>query len=119
MDDLESDDESVDTPLICPFLDLDDELGHREVLNELDERSTTKRKDKGKGIMEESESAMTKKKRQQKQERLGHEAAVGLQEEFDEKERQRIARVHEAAQTFIEEEWQNIKARVKADEELT
>nr|GEW08440.1 hypothetical protein [Tanacetum cinerariifolium] len=82
-------------------------------------RSTTKRKDKGKGIMEESESAMTKKKRQQKQERLGHEAAVGLQEEFDKKERQRIARVHEAAQTFTEEEWQNIKARVKADEELT
>ncbi|GJT28679.1 hypothetical protein Tco_0908954 [Tanacetum coccineum] len=37
MDDLESDDESVDTPLVSPFLDLDDELGDREVLNELDE----------------------------------------------------------------------------------
>nr|GEY87393.1 hypothetical protein [Tanacetum cinerariifolium] len=35
------------------------------------------------------------------------------------KERQRIARVHEAAQTFIEEEWENIRARVEADEELT
>nr|GEY47486.1 hypothetical protein [Tanacetum cinerariifolium] len=54
-------------------------------------RSAAKIKDKGKGIMEESESAMTMTKRQQEQERLGHEAAVRLQEE----------------------------ARVKADEELT
>nr|GEW15110.1 hypothetical protein [Tanacetum cinerariifolium] len=35
------------------------------------------------------------------------------------KERQRMARVHEAAQTFTEEEWENIRARVEADEELT
>nr|GEZ59245.1 hypothetical protein [Tanacetum cinerariifolium] len=48
-------------------------------------RSATKIKYKGKGIMEESESAMTKIKRQQEQERLSHEAAVRLQEEFDEK----------------------------------
>ncbi|GJW44725.1 hypothetical protein Tco_0073524 [Tanacetum coccineum] len=48
-------------------------------------------KDKGKGIMEESESTMTKTKRQQEQERLGLETAVRLQEEFDEEERQRIA----------------------------
>nr|GEX20497.1 hypothetical protein [Tanacetum cinerariifolium] len=34
-------------------------------------RSATKTKDKGKGIMEESESAMTKMKRQHEQERLG------------------------------------------------
>nr|GEX36534.1 hypothetical protein [Tanacetum cinerariifolium] len=54
-------------------------------------RSAAKRKDKGKGIMEESESAMTKTKRQQEQKRLGHEAAVRLQEDFDEEERQRIA----------------------------
>nr|GEX37886.1 hypothetical protein [Tanacetum cinerariifolium] len=45
--------------------------------------------DKGKGIMEESESDVIKTKRQQEQERLGHEAA------------------------------EIIKARVKADEELT
>nr|GEU49107.1 hypothetical protein [Tanacetum cinerariifolium] len=44
--------------------------------------------------------------------------AVRLQEQFDEEERQRIARVHEAAQTFTEEEWENIRARVEADEEL-
>ncbi|GJY62556.1 hypothetical protein Tco_0463213 [Tanacetum coccineum] len=46
-------------------------------------------------------------------------AVVRLQEELDEEERQRMARVHEAAQSFIEEEWENIKARVKADEELS
>nr|GEV48904.1 hypothetical protein [Tanacetum cinerariifolium] len=46
-------------------------------------------------------------------------AAVRLQEELDEEERQRMARVHEAAQSFTEQEWENIRARVKADEELT
>ncbi|GKA99156.1 hypothetical protein Tco_0827093, partial [Tanacetum coccineum] len=52
-------------------------------------------------------------------ERLGHEVAVRLQEELDEEERQRMARVHEAAQSFTEEEWENIRERVKADEELS
>nr|GEW18758.1 xylulose kinase-1 [Tanacetum cinerariifolium] len=75
--------------------------------------------DKGKGIMEESELDVTKTKRQQKQERLGLETAVRLQEQFDEEDRQRIARVHEAAQSFTEEEWENIKSRVEVDEELT
>ncbi|GKD89715.1 hypothetical protein Tco_1365222 [Tanacetum coccineum] len=37
MDDLESDDELVDTPLVSPFLDSDNELGDGEVLNGLDE----------------------------------------------------------------------------------
>ncbi|GKB23721.1 putative reverse transcriptase domain-containing protein, partial [Tanacetum coccineum] len=37
MDDLESNDGSVDTPLISPFLDSDDKLDDGEVLNELDE----------------------------------------------------------------------------------
>ncbi|GJY71055.1 hypothetical protein Tco_0474758 [Tanacetum coccineum] len=67
-------------------------------------RSATKTKDKGKGIMEESESAITKAKRQQEQERLGLETAVRLQEEFDEEERQRIARIHEEASSFNFEE---------------
>ncbi|GJX97693.1 hypothetical protein Tco_0353491 [Tanacetum coccineum] len=44
--------------------------------------------------------------------------AVRLQEEFDEEERQRIARVHEATRSFTEEEWEDIRARVKASEEL-
>nr|GEU92676.1 putative ribonuclease H-like domain-containing protein [Tanacetum cinerariifolium] len=48
-------------------------------------------KDKGKGIMIKSEPVQTKTKLQ----------------------------VHEVAQSFIEEEWENIRARVKADEELT
>ncbi|GJS81177.1 hypothetical protein Tco_0747718 [Tanacetum coccineum] len=46
-------------------------------------------------------------------------AAVRLQEELDEEERQMMARVHEATQSFTEEEWENTKARVKADEELS
>ncbi|GJT57446.1 hypothetical protein Tco_0992500 [Tanacetum coccineum] len=37
MDDLESDDELVDTPIISPFLDSDDESDDGEVLDELDE----------------------------------------------------------------------------------
>nr|GEV95323.1 putative ribonuclease H-like domain-containing protein [Tanacetum cinerariifolium] len=48
--------------------------------------------DKGEGIMKESESDVTKTKRKQEQERLGLETA---------------------------EEWENIRARVEADEELT
>ncbi|GKA63124.1 hypothetical protein Tco_0762730 [Tanacetum coccineum] len=35
MNDLESDDESVDTPLVSPFPHLDNESGDRDVLNEL------------------------------------------------------------------------------------
>ncbi|GJX17684.1 hypothetical protein Tco_0218516 [Tanacetum coccineum] len=81
-------------------------------------RSTAKTKDIGKGIMEEPESAMTKIKRQQEQERLGYEATVRLQAELEEEERQRIARVHESASSFNVEEWEDIKARVEADEEL-
>ncbi|GKB72823.1 hypothetical protein Tco_0934235 [Tanacetum coccineum] len=62
-------------------------------------------KDKGKGKMEESKDEQTKRtKLHQEQDRLGHEAAVRLQEELDEEERQRMARVHEAAQSFTEEE---------------
>ncbi|GJR78321.1 putative ribonuclease H-like domain-containing protein [Tanacetum coccineum] len=38
--------------------------------------------------------------------------------ELEEEERQRIARVHESASSFNVEEWEDIKARVKADEEL-
>nr|GFB09524.1 hypothetical protein [Tanacetum cinerariifolium] len=40
---------------------------------------------------------------------------VRLQDEPDEEERQRMARVYEAAQSFTEEEWENIRARVEAD----
>nr|GEW25763.1 RNA-directed DNA polymerase, eukaryota, reverse transcriptase zinc-binding domain protein [Tanacetum cinerariifolium] len=50
-------------------------------------------KDKGKGIMIESEPEQTTTKLQQRQERAGYEAAVRLQEQLDEEERQRIAKV--------------------------
>ncbi|GJV44262.1 hypothetical protein Tco_1428798 [Tanacetum coccineum] len=75
-------------------------------------------KDKGKGKMDESETVKTKTKLQQEQERLDFEAAVRLQAELDEEGRQRIARVHEAASSFNVEEWEDIQARVQADEEL-
>nr|GFC64787.1 hypothetical protein [Tanacetum cinerariifolium] len=65
--------------------------------------STAGMVDKGKGIMEESESDVTKTKRQKEQERLGLETVMRLQEQFDEEERQKIARVQEAAQTFTKE----------------
>nr|GEV99612.1 putative ribonuclease H-like domain-containing protein [Tanacetum cinerariifolium] len=49
----------------------------------------------------------------QEQDKLRYEAAVRLQEELDEEERQRMARVHEVAQSFIKEEWENIRARLR------
>nr|GEX84753.1 putative reverse transcriptase domain-containing protein [Tanacetum cinerariifolium] len=75
-------------------------------------------RDKGKGKITESESVHTKTKLQQEQERLGFEAAMRLQAELDEEKRQRIARVHESASSFNVEEWEDIQARVEADEEL-
>ncbi|GKA45987.1 hypothetical protein Tco_0738783, partial [Tanacetum coccineum] len=83
----------------------------------------------------------TTTKLKQRQERAGYEAAIRLQEQLDEEESQRIARdaevaqrlqeefdaaekqkmaqVHQAAQGFTEDEWEDIRARVEADEELT
>ncbi|GKF46593.1 hypothetical protein Tco_0136395, partial [Tanacetum coccineum] len=46
-------------------------------------------KDKGKGIMTENEPEQTKTKLQQRQEIACYEAAVRLQEQFDEEERER------------------------------
>ncbi|GJR31627.1 hypothetical protein Tco_1107859 [Tanacetum coccineum] len=51
--------------------------------------------------------------------RLGFEEPQRLQEQFDEEERQRIASVHKEASTFKPEEWDNMQAKIKADEELT
>ncbi|GJY45644.1 putative ribonuclease H-like domain-containing protein [Tanacetum coccineum] len=77
-------------------------------------------KNKGKAKMDESKSktTQTKTKLQQEQEILGYEAAVRLQVELEEEERQRIARVHEATNSFNVKEWEDIQARVEADEEL-
>ncbi|GJW44983.1 hypothetical protein Tco_0073782, partial [Tanacetum coccineum] len=73
-------------------------------------RSAAKRKDKGKAIMKEAEPVQNKTKLQLEQERLGLEEALRLQEQLDEEERQRIARVHKEASTFNAEEWDNIQA---------
>nr|GEX97510.1 hypothetical protein [Tanacetum cinerariifolium] len=73
-------------------------------------------KDKGKAKVDESKPKQIKTKLQQRQERLGLEAAMRLQEQFDEEERQRIARVHKEASSFNIEEWENIQARTKANE---
>ncbi|GJR85729.1 hypothetical protein Tco_0209740 [Tanacetum coccineum] len=81
-------------------------------------KSVAKRKYKGKAIMEESEPIQTKTKRQQEQERLGYEEALRLQEQLDEEERQRIARVQEEASSFNIKEWDDIQVRVEADEEF-
>ncbi|GJY94132.1 putative ribonuclease H-like domain-containing protein [Tanacetum coccineum] len=45
-------------------------------------------------------------------------ATMRLQAELEEEKRQRIARVHEEASSFNVEEWENIQARVEADEEI-
>ncbi|GKF51875.1 hypothetical protein Tco_0148342, partial [Tanacetum coccineum] len=64
------------------------------------------------------EHVQKKTKLQLEQERLGLEEALRLQEQLEEEERQRIARVHEEASTFNAEEWDNIQALIKVDEEL-
>nr|GEU82290.1 hypothetical protein [Tanacetum cinerariifolium] len=46
------------------------------------------------------------------------EKAVRLQEQLDEEERQRIARVHKEATSFNFDEWEDIQATIEADEEL-
>ncbi|GJZ42018.1 hypothetical protein Tco_0588904 [Tanacetum coccineum] len=98
-------------------------------------------KDKGKAIMIEFEPKHTTTKLKQRQERAGYEAAIRLQEhldeeesqritrdakvaqrlqeEFDSAEKQKMAQVHQEAQGFTEDEWEDIRERVKADEELT
>ncbi|GJV88553.1 hypothetical protein Tco_1532491 [Tanacetum coccineum] len=74
-------------------------------------------KDKGKAIMTESEPEQTKTKLQQRQEIACYKAVVRLQEQLDEEERQRIARVREEASSFNIEEWEDIQATIEADEE--
>ncbi|GKC11721.1 hypothetical protein Tco_1008503 [Tanacetum coccineum] len=57
-------------------------------------------KDKGKAIMTESEPEKTTTKLKQRQERAGYEAAIRLQEQLDEEERQRIAMDAKHVSTF-------------------
>ncbi|GJT21695.1 hypothetical protein Tco_0891632 [Tanacetum coccineum] len=55
---------------------------------------------------------------EQEQERLDHETAMKIQEELDAAERQRMAQVHQAAQGFTDDEWDDILARVAADKDF-
>nr|GEU98919.1 putative ribonuclease H-like domain-containing protein [Tanacetum cinerariifolium] len=80
-------------------------------------RSTSK--DKGKGIMTEFKPEQTITKLQQRQEISGYEAATRLQEQLDEEERQRIARVHEEASSFNINEWVNTFTPMESDVDRT
>ncbi|GJV39155.1 putative ribonuclease H-like domain-containing protein [Tanacetum coccineum] len=79
--------------------------------------SASSAKYKGKAIMDEAKTIQTKTKLQLEQERLGYEEALRFQAEIDEEERQRITRVLEEASSFNIKEWDDIQARVEADEE--
>ncbi|GJS32470.1 hypothetical protein Tco_0530852 [Tanacetum coccineum] len=80
--------------------------------------SASSAKDKGKAIMEEAETIQTKTKLQLEQERLGYEEALRLHAKIDKEERQRIARVQEEASSLNIKEWDDIQAKVEADEEF-
>ncbi|GJR78962.1 ribonuclease H-like domain-containing protein, partial [Tanacetum coccineum] len=57
-------------------------------------------------------------KAEQEQERLDHETAIKIQEELDAAERQRMAQVHQVAQGFTDDEWDDILARVVVDKDF-
>nr|GEW16680.1 hypothetical protein [Tanacetum cinerariifolium] len=57
-------------------------------------RSAEKRMDKGKVIMKEDKSVQKKSKKQLEQERLGHEEAIRLQEQFLKKKDKTVLRYH-------------------------
>ncbi|GJT50977.1 hypothetical protein Tco_0977134 [Tanacetum coccineum] len=78
--------------------------------------SSSVTKDKGKAIMTESKSEQTTTHLKQRQKRVGYEAAIRLQEQLNEEESQRISR---DAKGFTEDEWEDIRERVEADEVLT
>ncbi|GJZ24966.1 hypothetical protein Tco_0562425 [Tanacetum coccineum] len=80
--------------------------------------SSVATKDKGKAIMRESESLKKMKQREQIQIRRDEEVALKLQEEFDAAERQRMAQVYQADQGFTNAEWDDVLARVAADEDF-
>ncbi|GKD94465.1 hypothetical protein Tco_1374302, partial [Tanacetum coccineum] len=76
-------------------------------------RSEKKNKDKGKANMIKDESVQKKSKKQEQEERLGHEEAIRLQEQIDEEERKRIEKVWDQIHSFVfmdsEEEVKRLK----------
>ncbi|GKC43520.1 hypothetical protein Tco_1061242 [Tanacetum coccineum] len=105
-------------------MSLDEELAQK-LHEEEQARFNTKQEAKFDAEQEELLASETTKdeqakrtKLQQEQDRLGHEAAVRLQEELDEAERQRMAQVHQAAQGFTDAEWDDVLPRVAAYEDF-
>ncbi|GKF56159.1 hypothetical protein Tco_0166499, partial [Tanacetum coccineum] len=92
---------SIASPIRNTRVSIADDITLAETLVYIRKRAA---KDKGKGKIAESKTVQTKTKLQQEQERLGFEAAVRLQAELDEEERQRIIRVHESDSSFNVEE---------------
>ncbi|GJW64557.1 hypothetical protein Tco_0116441 [Tanacetum coccineum] len=84
-------------------------------------RSASKRKDKGKAIMKEAEPVQKKTKMYaiEQEDELGMEEALRLPRTIlmNMKAIKDIS-VHEEANTFNAEEWDNIQAQIEADEEL-
>ncbi|GKA74507.1 hypothetical protein Tco_0780809 [Tanacetum coccineum] len=82
-------------------------------------------KDKGKALHEEEQARFNAEQEskfldEEESQRIARDAEVAqrLQEEIDASERQRMAQVHQAAQGFTDAEWNDILARVAADEDL-
>ncbi|GJS26160.1 hypothetical protein Tco_0486780 [Tanacetum coccineum] len=72
--------------------------------------SAAKRKDKGKNYYKMPEPVLIRQSCHKVKKDLVGKKGLRLQEQLDEEERQRIARVHEEASTFNAEEWDNIQA---------
>ncbi|GKD60842.1 hypothetical protein Tco_1298351 [Tanacetum coccineum] len=100
------------------YNDLSYEVLYLTLAETLMEIKKSASKAKGKAKMDETESLRKMKQREQVQISRDAEVAQKLQEEFDATERHRMAQVHQAAQGFIDAEWDNVLARTAADEDF-
>ncbi|GKA63597.1 hypothetical protein Tco_0763203 [Tanacetum coccineum] len=92
-----------------------DDLTFTETLMEIRKSDA---KAKGKAKMDETESPRRMKQRDLVQISRDAEVAQKLQEEFDAAKTQRMTQVHQAAQGFTDSKWDNVLARVAADEDF-
>ncbi|GJR56583.1 hypothetical protein Tco_1407104 [Tanacetum coccineum] len=92
-----------------------DDLTLAETLMEIRKSAA---KAKGMAKIDETESPRKMKQGEQVQISRDVEVALKLQEEFDAAERQRMAQVHQAAQVFMDAKWDDVLARVAADEDF-
>ncbi|GJS37458.1 putative ribonuclease H-like domain-containing protein [Tanacetum coccineum] len=72
----------------------------------------------GKAKMDETKSPRKMKQRERVQISRDEEVAPKLKEKFVAAERQRMAQVHQTAQGFTDDEWDDVLARVAADEDF-